>query len=384
MPSKAFGELVDAKRHTPSLDAEEVKALLDSQANVVVLDARRFDEYQTMNIPGSVSVPGAELVLRARELAPDPATRIIVNCAGRTRSIIGTQSLVNAGVPNPVAALRNGTIGWSLAGYALEHGSTRRFAPAVDDARRVMAAASARAAADRARVGRTTRDEARRWADEGVRTIYRFDVRTPEEYEAGHVPGFRDAPGGQLVQETDVFAPVRGARVILADNDGVRANMTASWLAQMNIDAYVVDGLMPRDFTERGPAPAGRDAVAPPAVDDIPVAELASLLREPGVVVLDLASSTNYVTQHIPGAWWVVRAHLGTALRDMPDALRYVVTGGNSALGALCGIRCRRADGQAGAGAGRRDGRVERRRAADRKRGDPARVAAHRPLPAAV
>jgi hypothetical protein len=31
-----------------------------------------------------------------------------VNCAGRTRSIIGTQSLINAGVPNPVTALRNG------------------------------------------------------------------------------------------------------------------------------------------------------------------------------------------------------------------------------------------------------------------------------------
>lgn len=110
VPSKSFGELVEAQRHTPSLPAEEVQALLDAKADVVVLDARRFDEYQTMNIPGSTSVPGAELVLRARALAPDPATRIIVNCAGRTRSIIGTQSLVNAGIPNRVTALRNGTI----------------------------------------------------------------------------------------------------------------------------------------------------------------------------------------------------------------------------------------------------------------------------------
>ena len=65
VPSKSFGELVESKRHTPSLAAEEVKALLDQNADVVVLDARRFDEYQTMNIPGSTSVPGAELVLRA-------------------------------------------------------------------------------------------------------------------------------------------------------------------------------------------------------------------------------------------------------------------------------------------------------------------------------
>ena len=123
-------------------------------------------------------------------------------------------------------------------------------------------------------MGRTSRDEARRWAGEAVRSVYRFDVRTPEEYEAGHVPGFRSAPGGQLVQETDMFAPVRGARVILADNDGVRANMSASWLAQMNVEVYVVDGLSAADFGEKGAAPPARYAPTPPAVDEIAPAEL--------------------------------------------------------------------------------------------------------------
>ncbi|OXH83596.1 sulfurtransferase, partial [Burkholderia multivorans] len=108
VPSKSFGEWVEAERHTPSLSAQEVQALIDARADVVIVDARRFDEYRTMNIPTSTSVPGAELVLRVRALAPNPSTRIVVNCAGRTRSIIGTQSLINAGLPNPVAALRNG------------------------------------------------------------------------------------------------------------------------------------------------------------------------------------------------------------------------------------------------------------------------------------
>ena len=76
----------------------EVGALIAEGANIAILDVRRFDEYATMNIPGSTSVPGAELVLRAGRAAPDPETTIIVNCAGRTRSIIGTQSLINAGV----------------------------------------------------------------------------------------------------------------------------------------------------------------------------------------------------------------------------------------------------------------------------------------------
>ena len=332
VPSKAFGELVESVRHTPSLTAPQVQALLDREADVVVLDARRFDEYQTMNIPGSVSVPGAELVLRARQLAPSPATRIIVNCAGRTRSIIGAQSLINAGVPNPVAALRNGTIGWTLAGQALAHGSSRRFEPIADDAQRLAAADAARTVADRAKVGRTSRDEARRWADEEVRTVYRFDVRTPEEYEAGHVPGFRSAPGGQLVQETDMFAPVRGARVILVDNDGVRANMSASWLAQMNVEVYVVDGLTAADFGEQGAALAARHAPAPPVVEEIATAELVTLLQLPGTVVLDFTTSANYVKRHIPGAWFVIRSQLDAALRKLPDAQRYVVTCGSSAL----------------------------------------------------
>lgn len=331
-PSKAFGELVESERHTPSLAAPQVQALLDHESDVVVLDARRFDEYQTMNIPGSISVPGAELVLRARQLAPNPATRIIVNCAGRTRSIIGAQSLINAGVPNPVAALRNGTIGWTLAGQALAHGSARRFEPIADDKLRLAAADAARTVADRAKVGRTSRDEARRWAGEAVRTVYRFDVRTPEEYEAGHVPGFRSAPGGQLVQETDMFAPVRGARVILADNDGVRANMTASWLAQMNVEVYVVDGLTAADLGEKGAAPAARDAPTPPDADEITPAGLVTLLQTPGTVVLDFTTSANYVKRHIPGAWFVIRSQLADALRKLPAAQRYVVTCGSSAL----------------------------------------------------
>src|ERR1700754_1360570 len=140
--AKAFGELVESRRHTPSLPADDVAALIASGADIAILDVRRFDEYATMNIPGSVSVPGAELVLRAAKAAPDPATTIVVNCAGRTRSIIGTQSLINAGVPNKVVALRNGTIGWTLANHELGHGATTRgeigpFASAESNARDV-------------------------------------------------------------------------------------------------------------------------------------------------------------------------------------------------------------------------------------------------------
>lgn len=236
--AKAFGELVEHRRHTPSLSAEEVSALIARKANIRILDVRRFDEYTTMNIPGSISVPGGELVLRAREAAPDPDTTIIVNCAGRTRSIIGTQSLINAGIANKVVALRNGTIGWTLAKQDLEHGAGSRGAiGASEDAK-----ASARDVAYRAGVRRVGMEEARALAAQASRTLYRFDVRDAEEYAAGHIAGFRHYAGGQLVQEIDMAAPVRGARILLTDNLGVRADMTASWLAQMGWETYVLDG----------------------------------------------------------------------------------------------------------------------------------------------
>ena len=210
VPSKSFGELVESKRHTPSLSAQEVKQLIDNKEDVVVVDVRRFDEYNTMSIPTGISVPGAELVLRLPELAPNPKTKIIVNCAGRTRSIIGTQSLINAGIPNEVNALRNGTIGWTLAGQELDKGQSRKFKE-VGEETTTQAAQRARSVADRAGVKRATLADIAQWKSQAERTTYFFDTRTPEEYEAGHLPGFRSVPGGQLVQETEMVAPVRGA-----------------------------------------------------------------------------------------------------------------------------------------------------------------------------
>ncbi|QXH53410.1 rhodanese-related sulfurtransferase [Pseudomonas fakonensis] len=329
VPSKAFGELVESVRHTPSLAAEQVQALLDDKANVVVLDARRFDEYQTMSIPGGISVPGAELVLRVAELAPDPSTQVIVNCAGRTRSIIGTQSLVNAGIPNPVAALRNGTIGWTLAGQQLAHGQDRTFSE-VSAGTRANAGRQARSVADRAGVQRLERAGLAAWQAETARTTYLFDVRTAEEYNAGHLPGSRSVPGGQLVQETDHVASVRGARIVLVDDDGVRANMSASWLAQMGWQVAVLDGLSASDFSAHGEWQAPLPAL--PEAREIGVEQLAAWRREDGTVVLDFTTSANYVKRHIPGAHWAIRAQLAEVLEQVPPAQRYVLTCGSSLL----------------------------------------------------
>ena len=326
VPSKSFGELVESKRHTPSLSAQEVKQLIDNKEDVVVVDVRRFDEYHTMSIPTGISVPGAELVLRLPELAPNPKTKVIVNCAGRTRSIIGTQSLINAGIPNEVNALRNGTIGWTLAGQELDKGQTRKFKE-VSVGTTTEAAQRARSVADRAGVKRATLADVNKWKSQSERTTYFFDTRTPEEYEAGHLPGFKSTPGGQLVQETEMVAPVRGARIVLVDPSGgsVRANMPASWLAQMAWEVYVLDDIKASDLTEKGIWKAPLPSL--PQVETVDAITLSNWLKnDSNTLVVDFSTHANYVKGHIPGSWYALRSQLADALQKIPRLDRYVLT----------------------------------------------------------
>lgn len=335
-PSKAFGELVAVKAGTPSIPARELSELITAgQAGdresppCVVVDARRFDEFAVMSIPTATSVPGAELVMRARAVAPDPATTIVVNCAGRTRSIIGTQSLINAQVPNRVVALRNGTIGWALAGLELDHGRRHR-APEVPPEAAARAQDDGWKVAVRAGVRRGSAADLAALASFGDRTVYRFDVRSPEEYASGHLPGFRSAPGGQLVQETDRFAPVRGALVLLEDDGGGRAAMTASWLAQMNWDVVVAaaDPLALRVTGDWAPVR--------PQAPEVPLAGPAKVerwLRAGEASVIDVGSSTRFRAGHLPGAAWALRAGLPGVLGGR-DGQRIVLTSADGYLAA--------------------------------------------------
>ena len=214
VPSKAFGEAVEHESGTPSISADELERLIRSGTDMVVLDSRPYDEYSRVSIPTSINVPGAELVYRVHDIAPSPETLVVVNCAGRTRSIIGAQSLINAGVPNKVVALRNGTMGWSLAGFTPDSGKTNR-APKVSATGLAWAKGAVASLAQRCGVARIDRAQLEAWRADAARTLYLLDVRDPDEYAAGHVAGAISAPGGQLVQATDQYVGTLGARLVL-------------------------------------------------------------------------------------------------------------------------------------------------------------------------
>ena len=218
-----------------------------------------------MSIPGAFDCPGAELVYRVPDRLASPDTLVVVNCAGRTRSIIGAQSLRNAGLPNQVVALENGTMGWELAGLDPARGREDALPPPSPEGLARGAQAGRRRGPRASASCASTTPRSPRFAARGeTRTLYLFDVRSPEEYAEGHLAGSRSAPGGQLVQATDAYMATRNARVVLVDDDGVRAVMTGSWLKQMGWrEVYVLDGglagrPLERDAESRHPRPRPR------------------------------------------------------------------------------------------------------------------------------
>jgi len=331
VPSKAFGEFVEHASETPSVSADELAALMRNGTDMVVLDSRPFDEYVRVSIPTGVNVPGAELVLRVHDLAPSPDTLIVVNCAGRTRSIIGAQSLINAGVPNRVVALRNGTMGWTLAGLTCDSGRQERF-PAASNGGRTWAQQAAARVAQRFGIERIDRVTLDRLRKDETRTLYLLDVRDPAEYAAGHVAGALSAPGGQLVQATDLYVGTLGARIVLADDAEVRAVMTASWLRQMGWQEVFV--LVERG-TETGVPASPLLGRSPSPELGIDAAALADMLARSAATVVDLSFSRTYAKQHIPGAWFAIRSRLRQALEKISVSGTLVLTSEDGVLAGL-------------------------------------------------
>jgi rhodanese-related sulfurtransferase len=337
VPSKAFGEWVEHHYGTPSVDAADLAAMQAAGADLLVVDSRPMAEFHAMSIPGGINVPGAELAYRVPGMLERAETTVVVNCAGRTRSILGAESLRRAGLPNRVMALRNGTMGWELAGLRCEHGRNESFAPGIPaDAAETFA--RARRFAETAGAAWTDRAGLAALRAEPGRTTYLLDVRDPTEFAAGHLPGSLNAPGGQLVQATDNWVAVRGARIVLVDDTGTRAAMTAGWLRQLGgweVFCLAIDSC---DGLETGPVAASLPEEMRPAIPCI----APDAVRGGEVAVVDLSRSLAFRAGRIPGAIWGVRTRLDAVLSRLPPGRPVAVTAPSDDLAALGAAELRR------------------------------------------
>jgi rhodanese-related sulfurtransferase len=326
VPSKAFGEYILHHDRPPETTAAELFAWQTEGRDLVVLDSRPLDEYRRNSIPGAIDCPSAELVYRSYDLLRSPETTVVVNCGGRTRSIIGAQALINAGLPHRVYALKDGTQGWHLAGFPLDHGRTDEAPPPSASGRERSTEAAKRVAQ---RFGVRTIDDAALAAlcADRTRTVYLLDVRSPQEFAAGHRPGSRSAPGGQLIQATDTYLAVRHAAVVLIDDNGARATTTAAWLVQMGWrDVFVLRDALAAETLERGAAPLDVPGIEGLETPLVSVRSLRAMIDRDEADVVDLATSLRYSEAHIPGAWHAVRSRLRENLAKVPDTRRLVFT----------------------------------------------------------
>jgi rhodanese-related sulfurtransferase len=317
VPSKDFGEKVEVVAHVPEIEAKELAERQRRGEKFVILDSRTPEEFRRFCIPGGRSVPGGELALRITDIvkqAPRDAT-IIVNCAGRTRSIIGTRVLQRMGFSN-VYGLKNGTAGWMLAGERLESGADRVELPTPSP--EAVAAAEAYAAKLAAEDGVRYLDVAGlegTIARARTETVYLIDVRTREEYTAGHLPGFRWFPGGQAVQRADDVAVVKHATLVFACDGKARATIIASWYRQMGFrEVYAVDGGT-RAWTASGhPLDKGTPDEQPAGYAEARAAARSVSAQQlhasptPAIVFVD--TSQDFARGHVPGARWVPRGWL--------------------------------------------------------------------------
>ena len=324
VPSKDFGEKVEVVHHVPEIEAKELAARIQKGEKLVILDTRTPEEFRRFCIPGGRSVPGGELALRITDIARnlDKDTTIIVNCAGRTRSIIGTRVLQRMGIPK-VYGLKNGTSGWVLAGHQLETGADRVQLP--------VPSAEAVAAAEAYAVKLAAEDGVRYLDIPGLKSamdrrnqesIYLIDVRTVEEYAAGHIPGFRWFPGGQAVQRSDDVAVVKNGRIVFTCDGKARATLIASWYRQMGFrEVFAVDGGTTAWVASGGSLEKGLPEEllagyqeARGKVKSISPQELQAS-TPPAVIFVD--TSQDFARGHVPGARWVPRGWLEFWIGDI-------------------------------------------------------------------
>jgi len=353
VPSKDFGEKIEVMHHVPTLAATELEELQRSGADLIILDTRTPEEFQRASIPGGRSLPGGELALRVPDIVRErPGARVVINCAGRTRSIIGARTLQRMGIAN-VVSLRNGTSGWTLAGLELEHGSDRVQLPVPTPDGLAAGEEFAERVASEDGVEFLDVEALRAlMARASEETVYLVDVRTREEFEQGHIPGFWWFPGGQAVQRADDVVAVRNGAIVFCCDGTARSAVTASWYRQMGFPhVYAVHGGVAAWILASIPLAAGPE-VAPPfglsearaAAGQLSPGDLSTTMESdqaPMVIFVD--PSDDFAAGHIPGSRWISRSWLELEIAAIaPDPTKpLIVTAvrGRAALFAAATLR---------------------------------------------
>ncbi|QJP15614.1 rhodanese [Starkeya sp. ORNL1] len=323
VPSKTLGEMLEHTHHPRTIDAATLRQWQREGREHLFFDARPPAEFAKMRIEGARCLPNGELAHRFAAVVPDEAVPVVITCAGRTRGIIGALGLRAAGIRNPVLALENGTQGWALAGFPLDRGADPNKLPdelpLLDPQARQASRARAETLIARNELARISATDAAAMLDDRKQTSYLFDLRSAHERSERPCRAAVPVLAGQLVQATDQYVGVRHARLILVDDTGLRAALTALFLRALGFEPHILvlddepQAALPQNRTT-----TLRHPEAPPAM----TAGEALRHVEAGAALLDLRPSQAWEARRLEGAHWISRADLPATL---PAGTRAVV-----------------------------------------------------------
>jgi rhodanese-related sulfurtransferase len=147
------------------------------------------------------------------------------------------------------------------------------------------------------------------WLTDDTRTTFLCDVRSPEEFAGGTIPGAQHTPGGQLVQATDQFVGVRGARLVVFDKENVRAPAMASWLAMMGWEVAVLTNAFTHSWEKNSTSLTVAQQTSAITISTISAEQLKNLDTHTTQYV-DVRASTKYREAHLKGFVWSIRPNL--------------------------------------------------------------------------
>ena len=108
----------EAKAVIKEVSIADVKKMIDTKANVTILDVRDKNEVEDGKIPGAVNISRGMLEFKAGMQLPDKTARIVVYCGLDLRSPLATKTLNDLGYANAVN-MAGGLKAWKEAGYPL-------------------------------------------------------------------------------------------------------------------------------------------------------------------------------------------------------------------------------------------------------------------------
>lgn len=327
VPSKAFAEHLFEDEQVPQITPESLNEWKTKSKPHILLDIRSPEEHNIGFVPGAKNIPGVEIGNFVGDLE-SPGVPVVVHCAGRTRSILACATLRNLGMKE-VYALKNGTMGWALAGLSLS-------TPDAAAANEAPTLSSKQAGADRSRqlaqqsgVGYLNADSLKTLLFEreaGKTNLYVFDVRQENRFKESHLKGSLSLPGGQAVLFADEHIAVGGGTIVLVDDDQTQANITAYWLRRIGYPhVYVLEGGLSSWQAIGGEFSSGRGRAKPSSFHAAqaksklisPLVLHDALSKKNTIIIIDFNTSKRFSAGHIAGSQRISRGWLEIKISDL-------------------------------------------------------------------